>query len=290
MTQLTGGAGSHGTVGSLAVRDIAEIDPGLCDGCGQCLPNCAEGALKIIGGKAVLADNLCDGLGNCLAHCPKDALKIIRRESVPFDHEAAMAFMAAQDKVGDGPGCPASCPGAAPLPSGAANPIPIPMSGAGTGGGVGPKPFSGPPPQVGQPLANWPIQLALAPPKSPHWDNEILVWAADCVPAAAIDFRSTFVGQGRPLVLGCPKLDDKSLYEIKIGVILASSPKIKELWLPIMSVPCCQGLWRLAEAALRRSGRTDVALKGWVFSLDGSALQSEVPVGPQAQAAYSGRL
>ena len=70
-------------------RKIIKIDDELCDGCGQCVTSCAEGALLIVGGKAkVVSDNFCDGLGACIGECPTGALKIIEREADEFDVEA----------------------------------------------------------------------------------------------------------------------------------------------------------------------------------------------------------
>lgn len=80
-------------------RDIIKIDDDKCNGCGACVPNCNEGALQIIDGKAVLiSDLMCDGLGACLGHCPEGALTIERREAEPYDEPKVMAEMVAKGK------------------------------------------------------------------------------------------------------------------------------------------------------------------------------------------------
>ena len=63
------------------IRKIIEIDESKCTGCGLCITSCAEGALKLVNGKArLVGDVYCDGLGACLGECPEGALRIVERE------------------------------------------------------------------------------------------------------------------------------------------------------------------------------------------------------------------
>jgi NAD-dependent dihydropyrimidine dehydrogenase PreA subunit len=58
---------------------IIRIDEALCDGCGDCVTSCHEGALAIVDGKArLVSEELCDGLGACLGECPRGALRVVQ--------------------------------------------------------------------------------------------------------------------------------------------------------------------------------------------------------------------
>jgi ferredoxin len=79
------------------LREVVKIDEGLCDGCGQCIPNCHEGALQMIDGKArLISDLMCDGLGACLGHCPQEAITIEEREAEPYNETKVMEIMVAK--------------------------------------------------------------------------------------------------------------------------------------------------------------------------------------------------
>ncbi|MBI9054028.1 MAG: 4Fe-4S binding protein [Bacteroidales bacterium] len=80
-------------------RDIIQIDEEKCTGCGVCIPNCHEGALQMIDGKArLISDLMCDGLGACIGHCPEGAIEIIQREAQPYDEIAVIKEMVTKGK------------------------------------------------------------------------------------------------------------------------------------------------------------------------------------------------
>ena len=194
----------------MAVRKIVSIDEELCDGCGDCVPSCAEGAIQIIGGKAVLlADNLCDGLGACLGECPQGAIRIEERDADAFDEEAVHDHLTHMPDLRPvdlgamlgGPAAPrptcrrrlprlaARCisPGRAPL----ARRRP-----------TLPRPSAAP----GFELRQWPIQLHLVQPTAPYFQGADLLLAADCCAFASAEFHQRFL-RGKALAMACPKLD-----------------------------------------------------------------------------------
>jgi ferredoxin len=214
----------------MPVREIIEIDEEKCTGCGECIPNCAEGALQIVDGKAkLIRDDLCDGLGACLGHCPEGALKIIHREAPEFDEEAVEEHLA---KTG-APEC-LSCD------------VKVDSATVET-----PALISGEVVPIGQ--RQWPIALRLVSVNAPFFKNADLLVVADCVPFAYPQFQQEFL-QDRVLVYGCPKFDNAQFYVDKLTEIFRIN-SIRSVTMLRMEVPCCSGLKRIIEIALNQSGK-----------------------------------
>jgi len=215
------------------IRDIVRIDEEKCDGCGFCVPSCAEGAIKIINGKArLIRDNLCDGLGTCLGHCPRGAITIEKRDAEAFDEEAvkAAAHPSPISTTQHADGCPGSR---------------FAQFDAGKPGVFGAARASGGAGSVGQPsaLSHWPVQLRLLSPEAPVLRGARLLVAADCVPFACADFHRQLLA-GRAVVVACPKLDDPRGYLEKLTTMVRHND-LKELVVAHMEVPCCTGILQM---------------------------------------------
>ena len=243
------------------VRKIIKIDEEKCDGCGQCVPACVEGALQIIDGKArLVSEQYCDGLGACLGECPQGAITIEERVAEEFDEAAVEHHLGEQaaDTVSE---CPAAAP-AGGCPGMAAVALSQPC--------VDEQPAASP---EGHPspsrLGNWPVQLRLVPVEAPYLQGARLLIAADCVPFAFADFHRRFL-TGRVLLIGCPKLDDAELYRQKLAEIFTTND-IESVDILHMEVPCCFGLVRLVQLALEDSGKripmsvTKVGVRGEIL-------------------------
>lgn len=240
------------------VRKIVEIDEEKCDGCGLCVPNCAEGAIRIVDGKArLVSDSYCDGLGACLGHCPRGAIRIVQREAAPFDEQAAQQHLKAQQERPAVP-APAGCSGAALrvfAPSaGLARQTPSPD----TPGNRTSSSKSA--------LGQWPVQLRLVPPNAPFLRGSRLLLAADCVPFAYADFHADLLS-GHTLLVGCPKLDDVETYVQRLAQII-SQANLQSITVARMEVPCCGGLMWLVHSAIKQAGK-QVAVEQVVISIDG---------------------
>ena len=231
-------------------RKIITISEELCDGCGNCVSACSEGALQIIDGKAKLVkEDFCDGFGDCIGGCPTGALVIEERESKAFDIKATKEYllktkgkeavwrMEESQKKHEPKeyqplpcGCPGSLAQVLTISEPAAKPGSQPLE-----------------PQ----LRNWPVQIHLLPLEAPYYLGADLLVAADCCAYAYAGFHSDFI-QGRTLAIGCPKLDNTGDYKEKLAAILGEND-IKSVTVAYMEVPCCGGLVRLVEEAVNDS-------------------------------------
>ena len=247
-----------------SIRKIIEIDDELCNGCGQCVPDCAEGSLKIINGKArLVADKLCDGLGACLGSCPTGALKIIERIADDFDEDAVHEFLA-QEKTNTN-----TAQAAATLDCGCKSShiqtfTPIsPCQSANQ-----PKLHSS---STGQTLlTHWPIQIRLIPPTAPFLQNAHLLIAADCSAVAAQNFQERYL-QDKIVLMGCPKFDDAELYIERFAEILRKN-SILSITVLIMEVPCCSSMLNILAKAIFQS-KVSVDVEQITISCQGKELE-----------------
>jgi ferredoxin len=243
-------------------RQVIFIDEERCDGCGCCVPSCAEGALQIVNGKVRLVkQSYCDGLGACLGECPQGALSILEMEADEYDEAEVLTHLEQVDPlsaqthaahsrshmpspitlhaVGDS---------LAPLSSWGAPTCPSIQAARWEEEELAPAPER----QRSQ-LRQWPVQLHLLPARASFFEDADLMLVADCVPVAYANFHEDFL-RGHTVAVGCPKLDDARAYVDKVTQILLES-NIRSLKVVYMEVPCCSGLVRIAQQALVNSGK-----------------------------------
>jgi len=248
---------NHGGTALKVTRKIIRIDEERCDGCGLCVPGCAEGAIRIEGGKARLAsDRYCDGLGACLGECPRGALEIIEREAEAFDELAAIAHLKrtkqAEYSAPEPLAC--GCPGSH-VRTFALDEAPGVSARTVHGGGAQSS------------LRHWPVQIRLVPPAAPFLNGASLLVAADCVPVACPSFHEDFL-EGRVDLIGCPKFDDPGPYVEKFARIFAASD-IRDVTVAVMEVPCCQGLPMIVKKGMEMAGKK-VPLRKVIVGTDGT--------------------
>lgn len=224
------------------VRKIIKIDENKCNGCGLCAKACHEGAIGMVDGKArLLRDDYCDGLGDCLPVCPTGAITFEERDAAAYDVEAVKANMAKNAPTGGCPGsmartiggCPGSNAHAMPArqePAAPAQPQQAPVNR----------------------LAQWPVQIKLAPVNAPWLDGARLLIAADCTAYAYAGFHERFM-KNHITLIGCPKLDEGD-YAEKLTAILSQN-NIKSVTVARMEVPCCGGIEKAVKTALAASGK-----------------------------------
>jgi ferredoxin len=274
-------------------RKIITIEEEKCDGCGVCVPECHEGALQIIDGKArLISDLFCDGLGACLGHCPAGALKIEEREAEPYDEKKVMNYIVhggvnvikahllhlkehkefeyltqAIDYLNDnGITVPvieekkeiksSSCG----CPSSREMVIEESVSENDESGTRSSQP------------RQWPIQFHLISPQASFFKNSDLLLAADCCAFSHGNFHKDFLN-GKSLAIACPKLDtNKQVYLEKLITMITES-NLKSITVLIMQVPCCSGLAQLVQEAVNITG-TEIPVNVTVIGHQGGILQT----------------
>lgn len=245
-------------------RQIITIDEEKCDGCGNCVPACVEGALQVIDGKARLVkESYCDGLGACLGDCPQDALHVVELEVESYDEPAVLGYLAqtaphmverhiehlrahGMTSVAQPVAQPTARPAAAAIPLCPSVQVtaweePVKEDASAQG------------PRVRSELRQWPVQLHLIPPGAPFLQGATLTLIADCVPFANPNMHADLMVD-TAIAVGCPKLDDGRAYIQKLTEILQRSD-VRSLRVAYMEVPCCRGLVFIAQQALQASGK-----------------------------------
>lgn len=235
------------------LRKIIKIDEDKCNGCGACVPACAEGALQIINGKAkLISETYCDGLGACLGECPQGAITIEEREAEEFNEQVVKAHL--EEQKHDEKELPCAC-----------------FSTTVTRFERQEAPDTHLKETADQQsmLSHWPVQLALVPPTAHFLQGTELVLTADCVPFAYAGFHRDFL-ESHSLLVACPKLDDFQAHLKKLTDILNQS-SVKSLTVVHMEVPCCSGLVHMARQAIKPSGK-DIPFEEVTVSIKGNLL------------------
>ena len=247
------------------VRNIVRIDEEKCNGCGECVTACHEGAIQIIDGKArLVSETYCDGLGACLGECPQDAITIEQREAEVFDPDAVERHLAEEKQQRKSKSLACGCPGTMVRTIKKEEPE---------------KSETPAKAEIPSELSNWPIQLKLVPPTAPYLRDADIMLVADCAGFAATNLHQRFL-RGRPVLIGCPKLDDAEYYVEKLaGIIQAASPR--SLHVVHMEVPCCHGIVQIARLAVEKSG-VNLPLKRTQIGIGGE-VQCEEDISPVTQ-------
>lgn len=289
------------------IREIVKIDEELCNGCGDCVPNCHEGALQIIDGKArLISELMCDGLGACIGHCPQGAITIENREADEYDEEVVIAQMIKSGKATvfahlkhlQEHGENGFLNEALTYIKSNRDIMPFKISevhellhgekerinesvGAGCGcAGSAPQSFNvagikmaAPAGEVPSQLTQWPVQLHLINPTASYFHGADLLVAADCAGFAYGNFHNDFI-KGRKMIIACPKLDQgKDIYIQKL-VKLIDESRVNTITTVIMEVPCCGGLSQMVQMATQMASRK-VPVKEVVISIKGEVLSEE---------------
>lgn len=230
------------------IRNIIHIDKDKCTGCGLCADACHEGAIVIVNGKAeLLREDYCDGLGDCLPACPVDAIKIEQREAPSYDEDAVKLHLSSLKPLACG--CPGTETKQWAKPDMTTNSCCSSKS-------------------VHSQLQQWPVQIQLAAPNAPYFQNAHLLVAADCTAYAYGDFHNRFI-KNRITLVGCPKLDPVDYTEKLLAIMKWNT--IQTVTMVRMQVPCCGGLERAVRTAIAESGK-DIPLEVVTISTHGDII------------------
>ncbi len=242
------------------MRKIIKIDEELCDGCGECVPGCAEGAIEIIDGKArLVSESYCDGLGACLGECPNGAITVEEREAEDFDEEAVEAYLIEKEQAEKQVELPLACG----CPSTQVQTFILTASDKEAI-------VDDSRPRIESTLSHWPVQINLVPPNAPFLNGADLLIAADCTPVAYPNFHRDFL-KSKVVMVGCPKFDDVEDYILKFTEIFKVAG-IKSITALVMEVPCCSGLPMIVKRAMDAAGK-DIPMEEIVISTRGEVLR-----------------
>ena len=235
------------------IRKIIRIDEEKCNGCGACVPACAEGALQIIDGKAKLvSETYCDGLGACLGKCPQGAITIEERAAEEFNEEATKLHLDRKGPTEET--LPCGCPSATVTQFERQETTEVAPIEATNQQSM---------------LGHWPVQLTLVPPTAPFLQGANLLLVADCVPFAYAGFHQDFM-KDHTVLVACPKLDDFQAHLKKLTDILCQS-SVKTLTVVHMEVPCCSGLVHMVKQAMQSAAK-DIPLKEITVGIRGDLI------------------
>ncbi len=268
------------------IRQIIKIDTDKCNGCGECIPGCPEGAIQLIDGKArLISDLFCDGLGACLGTCPQKAIDIEEREAEPYNekivmenvekqglntikahlrhlkshgemeyYNQALEYLNEKDYdmclFSENEALACDCSGGKAKPN--------------------KEQTSRDPGSKASALKQWPVQLHLINPMAEYFNNADLLISADCVPYAYADYHNRFLKEKIVITL-CPKLDrDIDRYIDKLALIFTSH-SIQSVTIVRMEVPCCGGTEIIVKKALEKANKMHF-VKINIVSLDGNII------------------
>lgn len=284
-------------------RKIIEIDEDKCNGCGLCIPNCQEGALQIIDGKArLISDLFCDGLGACIGHCPEGAIEIIEREAEPYNERKVMEILVTKGRntilahlehlrdhneqeflkeafefikeknidmsENEPQNYDAQHDSICGCPGSMARDFHTEEEKTGISAKAEEDPLN-----IPSELKQWPVQLHLLNPQASYFRNADVVLAADCAAFAMGNFHARYL-KGKSLAIACPKLDtNKESYLQKLTSMITDT-KINSLTVVIMEVPCCGGLLQMAQSA-RENAKRNIPIKLAIVSIQGEVLEEE---------------